>query len=99
MGVRPVSLLAAIVVAASPFAALAEDGMGAVRGPASPAVAYGAQSRGLGVVDSGTSQIGRDGAREWPGAITVTKTNMDQRHATDVAAALRVVPGVLAVGR
>jgi hypothetical protein len=79
----------------SPLAALAEDGMGAVRSNASPAVAYGAQSRGLGMVDSNSSQVGRDGAEELPGAIVVTKTNMDQRHATSVGSALRVVPGVL----
>jgi hypothetical protein len=96
---RFTSLLAVMFVAALPLAALAEDGMGAVRSHASPSVAYGAQSRGLGVVDSNSSQIGRDGADELPGAITVTKTNMDQRHATSVTSALRVVPGVLAVGR
>lgn len=96
---RLAPFLAAMFVAASPLAALAQDGMGAVRGPASPSVAYGAQSRGLGVVDSNASQIGRDGADELPGAVTVTKSNMDQRHATSVASALRVVPGVLAIGR
>lgn len=96
---RLVSVLAAMFVAAAPLAAWAEDGMGAVRGPASPAVAHGAQSRGLGVVGSNSSQIGRDGAGELPGAITVTKSNMDQRHATTVSAALRVVPGVLAIGQ
>ena len=73
--------------------------MGAVRSHASPSVAYGAQSRGLGVVDSNSSQIGRDGADEFPGAVTVTRSNMDQRHATSVTSALRVVPGVLAIGR
>lgn len=96
---RLASFLAALFVAASPPAALAEDGMGAVRSPASSSVAYGAQSRGLGVVDSNSSQLGRDGADELPGAITVTRANMDQRHATNVASALRVVPGVLATGR
>ncbi len=99
MNVRLASFLAALFVAGSPLAALAEDGMGAVRSHASPSVAYGVQSRGLGMVDSNSSQIGRDGADELPGAITVTKTNMDQRHATSVTSALRVVPGVLAVGR
>lgn len=94
-----VSLFAAMFVAVLPLAALAEDGMGAVRGHAGPSVAYGAQSRGLGVVDSNSSQLGRDGADELPGAITVIRSNMDQRHATSVASALRVVPGVLAVGR
>lgn len=92
-------LLAATLVAVSPLAAFAEDGMGAVRGQARPSVTYGAQSRGLGMVDSNSSQIGRDGADELPGAITVTKSNMDQRHATSVTSALRVVPGVLAIGR
>ncbi|MGE0095324.1 MAG: hypothetical protein AB7M05_10195 [Alphaproteobacteria bacterium] len=92
-------LLAAMFVAVSPLAAWAEDGMGAVRSHASPSVAYGAQSRGLGMVDGNSSQIGRDGADELPGAVTVTKSNMDQRHATSVTSALRVVPGVLAIGR
>ncbi|MHB1219061.1 MAG: hypothetical protein ACYC1L_12790 [Alphaproteobacteria bacterium] len=96
---RLVSVLTAMFVVAAPLAAWAEDGMGAVRGPASPAVAFGAQSRGLGVADSNSSQIGRDGAGELPGAITVAKSNMDQRHATTASAALRVVPGVLAIGR
>lgn len=99
MKTRLVSLLAALVVTASPLAALAEDGMGAVRSNASPSVAYGAQSRGLGMVDSNSSQLGRDGADELPGAVTVTKTDMDRRHATTVTSALRVVPGVLAIGR
>ena len=99
MNTRLVSFLAALFVVGSPLAALAEDGMGAVRSQASPSVAYGAQSRGLGMVDSNSSQLGRDGADELPGAITVSKTNMDQRHATSVASALRVVPGILAIGR
>jgi hypothetical protein len=91
--------IAAMFVAVSPLTVLAEEGMGALRSSTSPSVAYGAQSRGLGVVDSSSSQIGRDGADELPGAITVTKTNMDQRHATNLTSALRVVPGVLAIGR
>lgn len=96
---RFVSFFAAAFVAVTPLAVLAEDGMGAVRSQTSPAVAYGAQSRGLGVVDSNSSQIGRDGADEFPGAVTVTRTNMDQRHATNVGSALRVVPGILVTGR
>lgn len=93
------AILAAAVVAVSPLAALAEDGMGAVRDPATAQLTYGAQSRGLGIVDSNSSQLGRDGADALPGAVTVTQDNMQQRHATTLASALRVVPGVLAVGR
>lgn len=72
--------------------------MGTVRGPAPAAVAYGAQSRGLGVADCSSPQLGRDGADALPGAITVGQTNMEQRHATTLSSALRVVPGVLAIG-
>lgn len=93
------AILVAAVVAAPPLAALAEDGMGAVRSPATAQLTYGAQSRGLGIVDSNSSQLGRDGADALPGAITVTQDNMQQRRATTLASALRVVPGVLAIGR
>ena len=96
---RFVSFIAAMFVLASPLAAIGEDGMGALRSQASPAAAYSAQSRGLGMADSNSSQIGRDGADELPGAVVVTKTNMEQRHATSVPSALRVVPGVSSVGR
>lgn len=93
------SLFAATFLVVLPLAAEAEDGMGAVRSSAGPAVASGAQARGLGVYDSNSSQIGRAGADEFPGAITVTRSNMDQRHATNVGSALRVVPGILVTGR
>lgn len=95
---RIASLSFAVLLQAAPLSAVAEDGMGAVRSPAPAGVAYGAQSRGLGVVDSNSSQLGRDGADALPGAITVSQTNMEQRHATTLSSALRVVPGVLAIG-
>lgn len=90
----------AAALLASSLPALAEDGMGAVRDPSAAQItAIGGSWRGLGMVDSNSSQAGRDGAAALPGAVTVTRRNMSERHATTLPAALRVVPGILAGGR